>query len=84
MALDYAGRQDEALAAYASAQDGGLWIPDAIERHADLLVRRGARDQAVALLGEDAKTLGVPQRKDGSAIKEAHLVCEPIGHDRNV
>jgi tetratricopeptide (TPR) repeat protein len=49
-ALDYAGRQDEALAAYESANGGGLWLPSAIERHADLLARRGARDQAIALL----------------------------------
>lgn len=54
MALDFAGRGDEALAAYATATNGGLWLPAAIERHADLLVRRGARDEAIALLSTDA------------------------------
>lgn len=53
MALDYVGRQEEALAAYETANAGGLWLPAGIERHADLLARRGARDQAIALLRED-------------------------------
>lgn len=53
MALDYAGRQSEALAAYQMAEQGGLWLPAAIERHADLLVRSGAREQALELLGGD-------------------------------
>lgn len=50
MALDYAGRDDEALLAYQTASQGGMWLPTAVERHADLLARRGARDQAIALL----------------------------------
>lgn len=54
MALDYAGRQEEALRAYQSASEGGLWLPTAIERHADLLARRGARDEALALLDAEA------------------------------
>ena len=54
MALDYAGRQDEALQAYQAARAGGLFLPSGVERHADLLVRRGARDQAIALLSEEA------------------------------
>jgi tetratricopeptide (TPR) repeat protein len=54
MALDYAGRQQEALAAYATAQQGGLWLPAGIERHADLLARSGDRAQAIALLSSDA------------------------------
>jgi tetratricopeptide (TPR) repeat protein len=53
MALDFAGRGDEALAAYASAAGGGVTLPPAIERHADLLVRRGDTAGAVALLGEE-------------------------------
>ncbi len=53
MALDYAGRGDDALSAYAAADHGGFWLPAGIERHADLLVRRGARDQAIALLGAE-------------------------------
>lgn len=50
MALDTAGRGDEALAAYEGASQGGFWLPAAIERHADLLARRGARDEAIGLL----------------------------------
>ena len=54
MALDYVGRNEEALRAYQLANEGGLWLPSAIERHADLLARTGARDQAIALLSTDA------------------------------
>lgn len=53
MALDYAGRDQEALAAYQTALAGGLWLPAAIERHADLLARAGERDAARQLLGHD-------------------------------
>jgi Flp pilus assembly protein TadD len=54
MALDYAGRDEEALAAYELAQQGGLWLPSGIERHADLLVRRGRREDAITLLDTPA------------------------------
>lgn len=55
MVLDYSGQQAEALAAYDVAAQGGLWLPAGIARHADLLLRTGARDQALALLnGEGA------------------------------
>lgn len=50
MALDYSGRSEEALAAYDLASRGGLWLPNAVEHYADLLVRLGRRDDAVALL----------------------------------
>ncbi len=50
MALDYAGRDEAALAAYQTAAQGGLMLPQAIVRHADLLVRRGERAQALELL----------------------------------
>ncbi len=50
MALDFAGRGEDALDAYANAERGGLWLPSAIERHADLLARRGQVDQAERLL----------------------------------
>ncbi len=53
MVLDYAGRQTEALAAYNTASQGGLWLPTGVGRHADLLLRTGARDEALALLGAD-------------------------------
>lgn len=54
MALDYAGRSDEALAMYASASDAGMFLPPAIERHADLLARNGRTEEAEALLRDDA------------------------------
>ncbi|MBI3439387.1 MAG: tetratricopeptide repeat protein [Proteobacteria bacterium] len=50
MALDYLGRNDEALAAYTRAAGAGMWLPHAIERNADLLARQGAREQAMELL----------------------------------
>ncbi|MES1202334.1 MAG: tetratricopeptide repeat protein [Pseudomonadota bacterium] len=50
MALDYAGRTTEALAVYQEAEHGGLWLPSGIERHADLLARTGAKDQALEIL----------------------------------
>lgn len=50
LALDLAGRNEEALAAYARAREEGLWLPPGLVRHADLLVRMGRRDEAVALL----------------------------------
>jgi len=53
MALDYAGRNEEALAAYDMALQGGLWLPSGIERHADLLARTGRRESALQLLGAD-------------------------------
>lgn len=50
MALDAAGRIEEARAAYEAAEQTGIFLPPAIERHADLLARAGARDEARALL----------------------------------
>lgn len=54
MVLDYSGQQAEALAVYNSASQGGLWLPSGVARHADLLLRTGARDQALALLRTDS------------------------------
>jgi len=54
MALDLAGRNEEALNNYAAAADGGVFLPPAIERHADLLARAGRRVEAEALLRADA------------------------------
>jgi tetratricopeptide (TPR) repeat protein len=53
MVLDYSGQQTDALAAYQTASQGGLWLPDGIARHADLLARTGARDRALAVLGAE-------------------------------
>lgn len=50
MALDYAGRRDEALALYAQAARSGMFLPAAIERHAELLAQSGRRDEAIVLL----------------------------------
>lgn len=60
MVLDYAGRQNEALAAYSNAAQGGLWLPSGIARHADLLVRSGDRAQALSVLGGESNA-GNPQ-----------------------
>ncbi len=54
MAYDYAGRHDEALARYRDASVGGMLLAPAIERHADLLARSGAPEEAQALLASDA------------------------------
>ncbi len=54
MALDFAGRNDEALTAYTTGAEGGMFLPPGIERHADLLVRTGAHDRALALLSTDS------------------------------
>ncbi|MBL8546691.1 MAG: tetratricopeptide repeat protein [Hyphomonadaceae bacterium] len=54
MVLDYSGQQVEALAAYEAAAQGGLWLPSGVARHADLLARTGARDQALVLLRAEA------------------------------
>ncbi len=57
MALDFAGRTEEALANYATAADGGMVLPPAVERHADLLARAGRRADAAALLQSEANAL---------------------------
>lgn len=53
LALDYAGRDADALAAYRNAAAGGMFLPPGVERHADLLVRTGATAEASALLNTD-------------------------------
>lgn len=50
LALDAAGRNAEALAAYDRAAGGGMWLPTAIQRHADLLLREGERARAIEVL----------------------------------
>lgn len=54
MALDYAGRNDDAIARYAAASNAGLFLPPAVEQHADLLARTGRRADALELLAQDA------------------------------
>jgi tetratricopeptide (TPR) repeat protein len=62
MAMDFVGRDADALAAYAVAADGGIWLAPAVERHADLLARTGAIEDATALLA------GAPVRNDSEAL----------------
>jgi tetratricopeptide (TPR) repeat protein len=52
MALDLAGQNEAAREAYADAAQSGLYLPPAAVRHADLLVRMGAREDALAMLRE--------------------------------
>lgn len=54
MALDYAGRGEEALAAYRLAAAGEVRSPVGIERYADLLARRGERERAIEVLSAEA------------------------------
>lgn len=62
MALDFAGRQDDALAAYSNAAESGLWLAPAAERRADLLARTGAVEEAATLLTD------TPSRNDSEAL----------------
>lgn len=50
MAFDIAGRRDQARVAYTTAANGGMFLPPAAERHADALVRWGAREEALEML----------------------------------
>ena len=50
MLLEMAGDLDAARAAYEEAGRQGLWLPPALERHAGLLERAGARDAALEIL----------------------------------
>lgn len=60
MAYDLAGRNAEALPLYASAAETGVWLPSALVRRADLLVRTGSRDEALRVLN-DAGSAGNPE-----------------------
>jgi tetratricopeptide (TPR) repeat protein len=53
LALDLGGRQEAALAAFDVAARGGMQLPLATQRQADLLARRGDLDAARALLAGD-------------------------------
>jgi tetratricopeptide (TPR) repeat protein len=50
MALDVAGRNDEALAAYQLGAQSGLMLPAGAIRHAELLARLQRRDEALGVL----------------------------------
>lgn len=60
MALDFAGRKEAALEAYSIADRTQLWLPSAVERHADLLARMGRRDEAIAVLAATEGRLANP------------------------
>lgn len=61
LALDLAGRNEAALAAYTRARGEGLWLPPGLVRQADLLLRLGRRDDALALLEELAGDSSNPE-----------------------
>lgn len=61
LALDLAGRNDAALAAYERAEGEGLWLPPAVVRHADLLVRMNERTEAANLLRRYRDENGNPE-----------------------
>lgn len=80
MALDYAGRTDAALAAYAQASDGSLWLASAVERRADLMARTGDRENAAAALrsggaqpDSEALTRALARLEAGQSPSEAPL-----------
>lgn len=58
MALDVAGRRDEALAIYDSAMRAEMFLPPGAERHADAMARAGQRDEARAMLAALNETRG--------------------------
>jgi tetratricopeptide (TPR) repeat protein len=53
MALDFGGQDAAALQAYGIAANGAMFLPPAVEHHAALLARSGARDQALEMLRAD-------------------------------
>ena len=78
MALDFAGRNEEAITTYAAAADSGSFLPPAIERHAGLLARMGRRDEALALLAQSINSTN-------PALAAAHdrlLAGRPINAER--
>ncbi len=56
LALDLAGRNEDARDAYRKASEEGLWLPPAVVREADLLVRMGRMDEARALIAAKRET----------------------------
>lgn len=76
LALDLAGRNEEALTAYARARQEGLWLPPGLVRHADMLLRMGRRDDAVTLLETIAAASTNPEIELALARVRAN---EPLG-----
>lgn len=71
MALELAGRRDEALAAYETASHGEMFVPAAAVRHADALARAGQRDAALAMLARLNEARGNPALEAAAARVEA-------------
>jgi tetratricopeptide (TPR) repeat protein len=67
MAFDVSARNGEALAAYQTAEQGGLVLPPGTERHADLLARTGAHGEAQSLLRSALARLANPELEAASA-----------------
>jgi tetratricopeptide (TPR) repeat protein len=53
MALDYSGRNAEALQGYNTAAEAAMFLPPGVAQHVSLLARTGARSEALALLQQD-------------------------------
>lgn len=83
MALDVAGRNAEALGAYATAEQAGLYMPPAMARHADLLNRTGARDAALAILCSSSNATN-PELQAAAARVQANqsVVAQPLTASR--
>jgi tetratricopeptide (TPR) repeat protein len=79
MAFDFAGRTDEARLAYEQAEEGGLWIPPAIDRHADFLARTGQKDEAIALVRRRDGRQGNPSLLSAATrIEAGQTIAEPL------
>ncbi len=84
MALDYVGRNSEALAAYQTAAGLGLWLPQAILRNADLLARQGERDAAMRLLAtgdnlaNPALAAGAERLRAGQGAAPSRAAASPL------
>lgn len=78
LALDYAGRRGEALAAYAAAAEGGMFLPPAVERHAALLAANGQRTEALALLRTDVNRANAQLIAAASRIEAGSPIAEQL------
>lgn len=78
MALDFAGRDAEALTAYNAAAEGGMFLPPGVEHHADLLVRSGARAEAAALLQREGNRNNPQLVAAAARLQRGEPISEPI------